>query len=45
LRLIHLGCDVGQGNGIAEAMPTDEVDPWVRSYRNPFVPPRQTEAV
>jgi len=31
-----LGCDVGQGNGIAEAMPVAEVTPWVRSYRNPL---------
>jgi diguanylate cyclase (GGDEF)-like protein/PAS domain S-box-containing protein len=36
LRLIELGCDVGQGNGIAEAMPVSEVMPWVRGYRNPF---------
>ena len=28
-RLIEIGCDVGQGNGIAAAMPADEVPTWV----------------
>ncbi len=32
-KLIQIGCDVGQGNGIAAAMPADEVLPWVREYR------------
>jgi diguanylate cyclase (GGDEF)-like protein/PAS domain S-box-containing protein len=32
-RLIEIGCDVGQGNGIAAAMPADEVASWVRDYR------------
>ncbi|MEO6030759.1 MAG: GGDEF domain-containing phosphodiesterase [Burkholderiaceae bacterium] len=32
-RLIKIGCDVGQGNGIAAAMPADEVPDWVRDYR------------
>ena len=32
-KLIQIGCDVGQGNGIAAAMPADEVPGWVRSYR------------
>ena len=32
-RLIQIGCDVGQGNGIAAAMPADEVPGWVRGYR------------
>jgi EAL domain-containing protein (putative c-di-GMP-specific phosphodiesterase class I) len=32
-RLIEIGCDVGQGNGIAAAMPADEVVNWVRGYR------------
>ena len=32
-KLIQIGCDVGQGNGIAAAMPADEVLPWVRGYR------------
>jgi EAL domain-containing protein (putative c-di-GMP-specific phosphodiesterase class I) len=45
MRLIELGCDVGQGNGIAPAMPVAEVYPWVRNYRNPFIAPRPTETV
>ncbi|HKX40926.1 MAG TPA: EAL domain-containing protein, partial [Burkholderiaceae bacterium] len=32
-RLIEIGCDVGQGNGIAAAMPVDHVLDWVRDYR------------
>ncbi len=32
-RLIEIGCDVGQGNGIAPAMPAEEVVAWVRAYR------------
>ena len=32
-KLIQIGCDVGQGNGIAAAMPADEVLGWVRGYR------------
>ena len=32
-RLIEIGCDVGQGNGIAAAMPADEVADWVRDYK------------
>src|SRR5690606_19858648 len=32
-RLIALGCDVGQGNGIAKAMPVDEVHAWALAYR------------
>ncbi len=35
-RLIELGCDIGQGNGIAEAMPSERVVEWVRGFRNPF---------
>jgi diguanylate cyclase (GGDEF)-like protein/PAS domain S-box-containing protein len=30
--LIEVGCDVGQGNGIALAMPAQDVLNWVRSY-------------
>ena len=30
--LIEIGCDVGQGNGIARAMPADEVIAWVHSF-------------
>jgi diguanylate cyclase (GGDEF)-like protein/PAS domain S-box-containing protein len=32
-RLIEIGCDVGQGNGIAAAMPAEEVADWVRDYK------------
>jgi diguanylate cyclase (GGDEF)-like protein/PAS domain S-box-containing protein len=32
-RLIEIGCDVGQGNGIAAAMPAEDVADWVRNYR------------
>jgi diguanylate cyclase (GGDEF)-like protein/PAS domain S-box-containing protein len=45
MRLIELGCDVGQGNGIAEAMPMADVYAWVRNYRNPFIEPRPAETV
>jgi diguanylate cyclase (GGDEF)-like protein/PAS domain S-box-containing protein len=31
-RLIEIGCDIGQGNGIAPAMPADEVIDWVHSF-------------
>ena len=31
-RLIEIGCAVGQGNGIAAAMPADEVPAWVGRY-------------
>jgi diguanylate cyclase (GGDEF)-like protein/PAS domain S-box-containing protein len=33
LRLIEAGCRVGQGNGIARAMPAEDVFLWVRNYR------------
>ena len=33
LRLVALGCHIGQGNGIAEPMPADAVAAWVRGYR------------
>ena len=45
MRLIELGCDVGQGNGIAEAMPVGEVYDWVRNYRNAFPAPEWAETV
>jgi EAL domain-containing protein (putative c-di-GMP-specific phosphodiesterase class I) len=32
-RLIEIGCSVGQGNGIASAMPASEVADWVRGYK------------
>jgi diguanylate cyclase (GGDEF)-like protein/PAS domain S-box-containing protein len=31
-RLIEIGCDIGQGNGIAPAMPADQVVDWVHSF-------------
>ncbi|HUG26492.1 MAG TPA: EAL domain-containing protein [Albitalea sp.] len=45
LRLIELGCDVGQGNGIAEPMPAAEVCDWVRSYRGTIPAPQWAETV
>jgi diguanylate cyclase (GGDEF)-like protein/PAS domain S-box-containing protein len=33
LRLIELGCVVGQGNGIAAAMPVELLPGWVRSFK------------
>lgn len=32
-RLIEIGCDVGQGNGIAAAMPSENVADWIRDYK------------
>jgi diguanylate cyclase (GGDEF)-like protein/PAS domain S-box-containing protein len=32
-RLIQLGCHVGQGNGIAPAMPAEDVADWVKTYK------------
>ena len=32
-RLIEIGCHVGQGNGIAAAMPADAVPDWVHHYK------------
>ena len=31
-RLIEIGCDIGQGNGIAPAMPAGDVADWVHSF-------------
>ena len=31
-RLIEIGCNMGQGNGIAAAMPADQVAGWVNGY-------------
>jgi diguanylate cyclase (GGDEF)-like protein/PAS domain S-box-containing protein len=45
MRLIELGCDIGQGNGIAYPMPVDEVYDWVRRYRNPFPAPQWAETI
>ncbi|MEO6408993.1 MAG: EAL domain-containing protein [Burkholderiaceae bacterium] len=38
-RLIDMGCRVGQGNGIAPAMPAEEVLDWVREYRGMTIKP------
>ncbi|HEY4066090.1 MAG TPA: EAL domain-containing protein [Burkholderiaceae bacterium] len=32
-RLIEIGCNIGQGNGIAAAMPPEQVPDWVRDYK------------
>ena len=32
-RLIELGCGIGQGNGIAAAMPSEQLPGWVRAYK------------
>ena len=38
-RLIEIGCSVGQGNGIAAAMPPELVAAWVRAYKGlPLAP-------
>ena len=37
-RLIEIGCHVGQGNGIAAAMPAELVPDWVRDYRGMISP-------
>lgn len=34
--LLDMGCDVGQGAGIAAPMPAAEVAPWVREWRGLF---------
>ena len=34
--LLDLGCDVGQGHGIAVPMPASEIAEWMRNYRGPF---------
>jgi diguanylate cyclase (GGDEF)-like protein/PAS domain S-box-containing protein len=34
--LIEMGCDMGQGHGIASPMPAPQVADWVRNYRGPF---------
>jgi EAL domain-containing protein (putative c-di-GMP-specific phosphodiesterase class I) len=34
--LLDLGCDIGQGTGIAAPMPPDLVAAWVRDYRGMF---------
>jgi len=34
--LLDMGCEVGQGMGIAAPMPADEVPGWVRSWKGLF---------
>ena len=34
--LLELGCEIGQGTGIAAPMPSDQVATWVREYRGMF---------
>ena len=34
--LMDMGCDIGQGNGIALPMPVAEVGPWVREWKGLF---------
>jgi diguanylate cyclase (GGDEF)-like protein/PAS domain S-box-containing protein len=34
--LLDLGCDIGQGTGIAAPMPSGQVAAWVREYRGMF---------
>lgn len=34
--LLDIGCDIGQGDGIAAPMPADQVLAWVRSWRGLF---------
>ncbi len=31
--LVAAGCEIGQGNGIAKAMPGEEVPLWIKNYR------------
>ena len=42
--LIEMGCHVGQGNGIAKAMPVDEVLTWMKSYESTAQPAWTTTA-
>jgi diguanylate cyclase (GGDEF)-like protein/PAS domain S-box-containing protein len=34
--LLDLGCDIGQGTGIAAPMPSAQVEQWVRDYKGMF---------
>ncbi len=34
--LLELGCEIGQGTGIAAPMPSDQVARWIREYRGLF---------
>ena len=35
--LLDMGCEMGQGTGIAAPMPADQVAHWVREYRGMFL--------
>ena len=35
--LLDMGCDIGQGDGIAAPMPADQVADWVKNWRGLFV--------
>ena len=37
-RLIEIGCEVGQGNGIAAAMPAELLVAWLRNYKGMGAP-------
>jgi EAL domain-containing protein (putative c-di-GMP-specific phosphodiesterase class I) len=34
--LLDMGCDIGQGTGIAAPMPVAQVAAWVREYKGMF---------
>ena len=34
--LLELGCEIGQGTGVAAPMPSEQVAQWVRQYRGMF---------
>lgn len=36
-QLLRMGCDLGQGHGIARAMPAQEVLEWVANYSQPAI--------
>ena len=38
--LLDLGCDIGQGTGIAAAMPAEQVAQWANTERGPSRPCR-----
>ena len=43
--LLEMGCEIGQGTGIAAPMPSDQVAAWVREYRGIFaLAPTETPA-
>jgi EAL domain-containing protein (putative c-di-GMP-specific phosphodiesterase class I) len=36
--LLEMGCEIGQGAGIAEPMPAADVARWVRNWKGLFAP-------